>query len=368
MVNHAGGILENAGLALHPLFSFPVIPGSAMKGVARHHAWQEWRQAMLEGNTVRANELARKIARVFGFPTGDQKPKESSGDQKPKEPLTKTQRDYLDDYGKKLNLETSSGSIDFIQALPSDDDWHLTVDIVNPHRGNDYTDPIPSFFLAVEKGALFTFVLASNKLAQEGDLGFAIEHLQGGLSESGVGAKTAAGYGWFDFNGFTKEDTDMAKLKLISPAFLGGADWTLQEDTKLRVPSLRGMLLWWWRTLYRSFLTDAELKKLETAVWGSDQNGSQIRLQIVDVGQQKQMFFDVKDDRSNLRQDYAKAWGVDSQDNGLLYMAYGMAEPGRVRTCIEPGVEWKLRISTRNHISESPLKGYDYISSESLKE
>ncbi|MBO7621360.1 MAG: type III-B CRISPR module RAMP protein Cmr6, partial [Victivallales bacterium] len=185
MVNHAGGILENAGMALHPWFNFPVIPGSAMKGVARHHAWQAWRQAILAGNTAEAEHLARTIARVFGFPTGDQKPKDQ---------LTETQRVYLDDYGKKLELETTSGSIDFIQALPADDDWKLVVDIVNPHGGNDYTDPVPSFFLAVEKGASFTFVLTSNGLAQEGDMEFAKKHLQGGLSESGVGAKTAAGY------------------------------------------------------------------------------------------------------------------------------------------------------------------------------
>lgn len=358
MVNHAEGILENAGLALHPWFSFPVIPGSAMKGVARHHAWQAWRQAMLDGDTAEAEHLARTMARVFGFP---------SGDQKPKEQLTETNRVYLDDYGKKLELETASGSVDFIQALPADDDWKLVVDIVNPHGGNDYTDPVPSFFVAVEKGASFTFVLKSNNLAQEGDMEFAKKHLQEGLSESGIGAKTAAGYGWFDFNDSIKKDAAIANLKLVSPAFLGGADWQRQEDTNLRVPSLRGMLRWWWKTLYRSFLDDKELKKLETAVWGSDQNGSQISLQIIKASKQELMPFNVKD-RFNLRQDVARAWGIDPQNNGLLYMAYGMAEKEPVRTCILPGAEWTLMISTRNHVSNSPLKGYDYISSECLKE
>ncbi len=361
MVNHAGGILENAGLALHPWFSFPIIPGSAMKGVARHHAWQAWRQAMLDGKPQEAESLIRTIARVFGFPTGDQKPKE-------KERITETQREYLDDLGKKLKLECSEGSINFIQAIPSNDEWKLVVDVVNPHGGNDYTDPVPSFFLAVEKGASFTFVLASNVLAKEGDLEFAVKHLQEGLSESGIGAKTAAGYGWFDFGVSSMDDNAfVANLKLVSPAFLGGADWQYQEDTNMRVPSLRGTLRWWWKTLYKCFLDENELKKLETAVWGSDQNGSQISLQIMDVGQQKQMIFDVKD-RFNLKQDYAKAWGIDFRNNGLLYMAYGMAEEGRIRTCLLPGAEWKLQISTRNRVSESPLKSYDYISSKDLQE
>ena len=360
MVNHAGCILENAGMALHPLFSFPVIPGSALKGIARHHAWESWRQAVLDGNQSEAESLAHKIARVFGFPTGDKPSKE---EVEKKDFI----REYLDIFGDKLKFENCSGSIDFIQAMPSDDRWKLTVDIVNPHGGNDYTDPIPSFFLAVEKGASFTFILASNALAKDDDMDFARKHLMEGLSESGIGAKTAAGYGWFDFNASCENDSVFANLKLVTPAFLGGADWQRQEDTNLRVPSLRGLLRWWWRTLYRSWLNDEELKKLETAVWGNDKNGSQISLQIVEAKQQETLHFNVKD-RFYLKQDYANRWGIDPQNNGLLYMAYGMAEEGRIRTCLLPGAEWKLRVSTRNRVSQSMMKDYGYVSSEKLKE
>ena len=45
IVNSAGGVLENAGLSLHRNLGYPFIPGSAVKGVARHAAWCEWHDA-----------------------------------------------------------------------------------------------------------------------------------------------------------------------------------------------------------------------------------------------------------------------------------------------------------------------------------
>ena len=44
MVNQSGGIL-NAGLELHRNFGCPMIPGSALKGIARHAAWCDWKDA-----------------------------------------------------------------------------------------------------------------------------------------------------------------------------------------------------------------------------------------------------------------------------------------------------------------------------------
>jgi CRISPR/Cas system CMR subunit Cmr6 (Cas7 group RAMP superfamily) len=45
IVNQAGGVLENAGLCIHSHFNAPYIPGSAIKGCARHAAWQAWNEA-----------------------------------------------------------------------------------------------------------------------------------------------------------------------------------------------------------------------------------------------------------------------------------------------------------------------------------
>ncbi|NQU45088.1 hypothetical protein HQ520_17525, partial [bacterium] len=68
IINQAGGVLENAGLCLHRHFGFPVIPGSAVKGCARHAAWCEWDDTE-EGEDKQ--RLAREIALTFGYPTGD---------------------------------------------------------------------------------------------------------------------------------------------------------------------------------------------------------------------------------------------------------------------------------------------------------
>ena len=46
MVDQAGGVLENANLCLHRNLGFPMIPGSALKGIALHAAWCKWLEAL----------------------------------------------------------------------------------------------------------------------------------------------------------------------------------------------------------------------------------------------------------------------------------------------------------------------------------
>lgn len=68
MINMAGGVIENGNLNLHPLTSQPFLPGSAVKGVARHAAWRMWKE---EKEASLKTALAQSVAEVFGFPTGD---------------------------------------------------------------------------------------------------------------------------------------------------------------------------------------------------------------------------------------------------------------------------------------------------------
>ena len=49
-----------------------------------------------------------------------------------------------------------------------------------------------------EKGATFRVAVAPTARPKEGDLEFAVKYLKLALAENGVGAKTAAGYGWFE--------------------------------------------------------------------------------------------------------------------------------------------------------------------------
>jgi len=172
MVNHSGGVMENATLALHPHFGTPFIPGSALKGIAGHVAWCEWKSADEENREL----YASMITEIFGFPVGN---KEFDADLKSK-------------------VETRSGAIAFLPA-------HcigmarLEADLVNSHTGRS---PIPVFFPAVAAGTVFQFslMLLQRKVGTRPEtlMDFAESWLRQGLREHGAGAKTNAGYGWFE--------------------------------------------------------------------------------------------------------------------------------------------------------------------------
>ncbi|MDD4180907.1 MAG: type III-B CRISPR module RAMP protein Cmr6, partial [Victivallaceae bacterium] len=212
IVNHAGGILENAGLCLHRFFNYPMIPGSALKGIALHYAVHMWR-----------NKLAspEDIVHIFGYPTN----------------IRDFDATFCLDTNKRSDF-SQAGNISFMQAIPADTNWRLVADVLTPHGENDYTNPVPNFFIAVEKEAKFSFTLFKLTKATDNDLNMAESFLRGALCENGVGAKTAAGYGWF-----TGQDSieNSVKLKLITPGFFGGANHKQPQDIDLRVPSLRGM-------------------------------------------------------------------------------------------------------------------------------
>lgn len=185
IVNQAGGILQNAGLCLHPHFGSPYIPGSAVKGVARHAAWCEWNEA----DESQKPTIAKNIAKVFGYPTGD--------------------KEGLDAALKGAGEETHSGCIAFLAAVP-DGTPRLVVDIVNCHHmkyyeGNlrvasDTESPNPQFFPAVETGCEFVFTLVPGRGAGAEELTLAKMWLIDAITVNGVGAKTAAGYGWFSYD------------------------------------------------------------------------------------------------------------------------------------------------------------------------
>ena len=187
IVNQAGGILENAGLCLHSHFGYPYIPGSAVKGVARHAAWCEWHEA----EEPRKADIARKMARVFGYPTGDK---------------------GLDKYLKDLSCDAPRGGCVSFWAAEPDGKAVLVTDIVNCHHMKYYGDDNPSavatddetpnlqFFPAVESGATFLFTLVPLRGAGAEDVKLAKAWLVKALTENGVGAKTSAGYGWFEYS------------------------------------------------------------------------------------------------------------------------------------------------------------------------
>ncbi|NLX24630.1 MAG: type III-B CRISPR module RAMP protein Cmr6 [Lentisphaerae bacterium] len=208
VIHLAGGILENAGMCIHPHFNCPFIPGSGVKCIARHAAWAKW-------DETKSVEDALKVAWTFGCPTGDAMPKKEKD-------RTRKEEEYLDNFlekqrpewfGENGKYKTFAGSVAFLPAFPVEGDFKAVADIITCHHPDYYggrkemaTDdesPNPQFIPAIEEGSLFRFVvrplgrMAGEVPSSETVMKWAEQFLVEGMTLYGAGAKTAAGYGWF---------------------------------------------------------------------------------------------------------------------------------------------------------------------------
>lgn len=190
-VNLAGGILENANICLHPHFGYPYLPGSAVKGLARHAAWCEWKK--LEGEAKQS--IARRISTVFGYPTGDKKLDDAlKADEEAREAK-----------------ENHAGCVAFLGAFP-EGKANIEVDVLTCHHAKYYSGSKPQVtddespnvqaFPVVASGTVFCFPLVPLRRGKsEKEMVDAMEDAQTWLRKAievnGAGAKTAAGYGWF---------------------------------------------------------------------------------------------------------------------------------------------------------------------------
>lgn len=185
-VNLAGGILENANICLHPHFGYPYLPGSAVKGLARHAAWCKWNEA--KGQLKK--DLAKRIATVFGYPTGD-----------------KSLDDALEaDEDASAEKKDHAGCVAFLGAFP-EDKANIEVDVLTCHHAKYYSGSKPQAtddespnvqaFPVVAPGVTFCFPLLPLRDCGEAELKAAKDWLRAAIEVNGAGAKTAAGYGWF---------------------------------------------------------------------------------------------------------------------------------------------------------------------------
>ena len=215
IVDPSGSLIEHAGMKLHPHFGMPFIPGSSVKGVARHAAWCDWRDA----DEADKPAIAKSIADVFGYPTNEAD---------------------LDKVLAEAGTTVRAGTVAFFAAYPTGP-APLVMDIVNVHHAEYYQrkrlggengpllhpvalddeQPVPNFFPAVEKGAEFRFAIAPTERATEDDMKFAKQALVSAITLHGVGSKTAAGYGWFDYDetDYAVLEPDAAKLAEWEAAF-----------------------------------------------------------------------------------------------------------------------------------------------------
>lgn len=199
-INLADGLIENAGICLDRLFGLPFIPGSAVKGVCRHAALEELAQAA----DAEREKLLRAIIAVFGCAKNDFEPAKPARKRDEQDKPPGCFFPYLD----LMKPCDQKGAVAFLPAYPADESTKIVVDLTNVHypayykSGNEQDQrnekPQPNPFPAVERGAHFAFCLVLTRTdADSGLLGHARRWLESALTVHGLGAKTAAGYGWF---------------------------------------------------------------------------------------------------------------------------------------------------------------------------
>jgi len=161
IIGLGGSHVLETSLTLHPLYGFPYIPSSSVKGIGRAYA-----EMIAEASIEERRE-------IFGS----------------------------EDKGR-VSETNREGKVIFLDGLPKRFP-KLEVDIMNPHYGDyyqgkkppaDYLSPNPITFLTVAPGQEFLFSLFSKDLSL---LEKAEIWLKGGLMELGAGGKTNVGYGYF---------------------------------------------------------------------------------------------------------------------------------------------------------------------------
>ena len=241
MINMAGGVIENAGISLDRLFGLPFIPGSAVKGIARQEALWDIHTADASAKEV----LLKNALLAFGYGAHD-----ITGDF-----AWAAGRELASQESRKIDADELKGCIAFFPAYPSTNP-KVVVDMVNPHypryysgqalTAEDTESPIPNYFPAVESGAEFLFsIVALREIADVSTddlLNQAVTWLKNAISRRGLGAKTAAGYGWFQTslspqNGTTSSlSAPTGPSPLLEPADELIAKWANKLNTSGNFP------------------------------------------------------------------------------------------------------------------------------------
>lgn len=258
LINMAGGVFENGGLNLDRLSGLPVIPGSAVKGCARRLALaslQEWTSGQLQPGDVMnvlntalegfsvPLDLLYEIALIFGWSDlqwkstdqgqGSEKRDEvndfawACGRQWPemRASLVTLLLKYLNitPQGKEVSepwkcLPAYAGSVVFLPAYPWERDPGIELDVITCHHSEYYKgtpeyakapdteEPVPVIFPAIAAGQVWAFLLNSTTRTADTQLQQACRWLSLSLETFGIGAKTGAGYGWFDASASIGED------------------------------------------------------------------------------------------------------------------------------------------------------------------
>jgi CRISPR-associated protein Cmr6 len=190
----------------------PIIPGSALKGLARAAALIEIVEKLPFDDEVSRMECLNKIDDLLNEKIPRDPNREKTPFQKITELIKTTQpldEQPLHDFHSVFGTVGQVGGAIFVDGIYADDKLpRFHVDIMNPHFGDYYINqkppsddlsPVPVTYLTVAKGQPFAFAVlprTPDDLPLVRDK--AMRWLHTGLREYGIGAKTAQGYGLFE--------------------------------------------------------------------------------------------------------------------------------------------------------------------------
>ncbi len=160
IVGLGGNALLQGGITLHHVYGLPFIPATSLKGITRLYA------------EVVVEVPEEEVARLFGDVDG----------------------------------EARLGELQFLDGVPAEPP-RIERDLMNPHYAlyyggqnkvppGDYLSPTPVFLLTLGRGSLYRFGVASLP-GNRADAELAAGWMRSALGEVGLGAKTAAGYGYW---------------------------------------------------------------------------------------------------------------------------------------------------------------------------
>lgn len=196
IVGLGGGHVLETSITLDRNTGMPLIPGSALKGLARNVGLIEVARAVLQEPQIDdLTQLEDEL--IAGKRSGFTKQKQT--------PDFTIVEQFIHIFG----TPEAAGNVAFIDAIYAGDKqpaYHL--DIMNPHFPKYYGDsgktapsddqnPIPVPYLTVDVGQKFQFAVLPRRQGVTQWLDIAWKWLQEGLTEFGVGAKTSQGYGLF---------------------------------------------------------------------------------------------------------------------------------------------------------------------------
>jgi len=134
--------------------------------------------------------------------------------------------------------------------------------------------------------------------------------------------------------------TITATYRIVTPMFCAGAD---QSKAELRLPSFKGALRFWWRSLHGHLATE-ELREQEAKLFGSSELGqSQVRLrlsrQILDEPKQVGAIFE------------------DGRLQGAHYLGYGVMMAGKLTRPMIPGGRFTAQVQFHPSLTDVQIEG-----------